>query len=176
MKILVAIDHSEASEAVIKEIAARPWPPKSCVEVLNVLEHAHLWTVSQTAEEAWQDSTALIDRAVQELRGRGVEATPRIASRRRKKRDPGPSQRNASGSGFRRLEWGVRAGKILPGKSRCVRYEPRAMFGGDRSDQGRQVSGCSQNTSSDRWLRVRGARRAIDCGKALAGMDRGRSV
>jgi nucleotide-binding universal stress UspA family protein len=78
MKILVAIDHSEASEAVIKEIAARPWPQKSCIEVLNVLEYAHLWTVSQTYEEAWQDSTALIERAVKELRGRGVEATPRM--------------------------------------------------------------------------------------------------
>jgi nucleotide-binding universal stress UspA family protein len=78
MNILIAIDHSEASEAVIKEIAARPWPPKSCMEVLNVLEHAHLWTVSQTYEEAWQDSTALIDGAVKELSGRGVEATPRM--------------------------------------------------------------------------------------------------
>jgi len=78
MKILVAIDNSDASEAIIKEIAARPWPPKSCIEVLNVLEYAHLWTVSQTYEEAWQDSTALIDRAVTELRGRGVEATPRM--------------------------------------------------------------------------------------------------
>jgi len=76
MKILVAIDHSEASEAVIKEIAARPWPPNSRIEVLNVLEYAHLWTVSQTYEEAWQDSTALIERAVEELRGRGVEANP----------------------------------------------------------------------------------------------------
>jgi nucleotide-binding universal stress UspA family protein len=76
MKILVAIDHSDASEAVIKEIAARPWPPKACIEVLNVLEHAHLWAVSQTAEEARQDSMDLINRAVKELRGRGVEATP----------------------------------------------------------------------------------------------------
>jgi len=76
MKILVAIDHSDASEAVIKEIAARPWPPKTCIEVLNVLEHAHLWAVSQTAEEARQDSTDLINRAVNELRGRGVDATP----------------------------------------------------------------------------------------------------
>lgn len=76
MKILAAIDHSEASEAVIKEIAARPWPAKSCVEVLNVLEHAHLWAVSQTAEEARQESMDLIDRGVRELRDRGVDATP----------------------------------------------------------------------------------------------------
>src|SRR6185312_4813199 len=60
MKVLAAIDHSEASEAVIKEIAARPWPPKSSIEVLNVLEHAHLWAVSETAEEARQRSTDLI--------------------------------------------------------------------------------------------------------------------
>jgi nucleotide-binding universal stress UspA family protein len=78
MKILVAIDHSEASEAVIKEIAARPWPPNSSIEVLNVLEYAHLWTVSQTYEEAWQGSTALLERAVKELRGRGVEAIPKM--------------------------------------------------------------------------------------------------
>ena len=76
MKVLAAIDNSDASEAVIKEIAARPWPPNSCIEVLNVMEHAHLWAVSQTAEEARQDSTDLIDGAVKELRGRGVEATP----------------------------------------------------------------------------------------------------
>jgi nucleotide-binding universal stress UspA family protein len=76
MKVLAAVDYSDASEAVIKEIAARPWPPKSCVEVLNVLEHAHLWAVGETAEEARQRSTDLIHRAVTELRGRGVEATP----------------------------------------------------------------------------------------------------
>jgi len=75
MKVLAAVDHSDASEAVIKEIAARPWPPKSCVEVLNVLEHAHLWAVGETAEEARQRSTDLIHRAAKELRDRGVEAT-----------------------------------------------------------------------------------------------------
>jgi nucleotide-binding universal stress UspA family protein len=76
VKVLAAIDQYDASEAVIKEIAARPWPPNSCIEVLNVLEHAHLWAVSQTAEEARQESLGLIHRAVTELRGRGVEATP----------------------------------------------------------------------------------------------------
>jgi nucleotide-binding universal stress UspA family protein len=75
MKILVAVDHSDASEAVIKEIAARPWPPKSRVEVLNVLEHAHLWAVGETAEEARQRSVDLINRAAKELCGRGVEAS-----------------------------------------------------------------------------------------------------
>ncbi|MBZ5633057.1 MAG: universal stress protein [Acidobacteriia bacterium] len=74
MKVLVAVDHSEASQAVLKEVAARPWPPKSCVEVLNVVEPAHLWTVSQTAEEAVRRSSDLVHRAAEELRAWDMEA------------------------------------------------------------------------------------------------------
>ena len=73
MKVLVAVDHSEASQAVLKEVAARPWPPKSCMEVLNVVEPAHLWTVSQTAQEAIRQSTDLVNRAAEELRGWDLE-------------------------------------------------------------------------------------------------------
>jgi len=75
MKILVAVDHSEASQAVLQEVAARPWPPKSCVEVLNVVEPVHLWTVSQTAEQVIRLSAELVHRAAGELRGKGLEAT-----------------------------------------------------------------------------------------------------
>src|SRR5579864_6663007 len=75
MKVLVAVDNSEASRAVLQEVAARPWPPKSCVEVLNVVEPAHLWTVSQTAEEAMRLSADLVHRATEELQGRGMEAS-----------------------------------------------------------------------------------------------------
>ncbi|MCU1336566.1 MAG: Universal stress protein family [Bryobacterales bacterium] len=75
MKLLVAIDHSEASQYVVKEIAARPWAPNSCAEVLNVVEPAHLWTASQTAEQAMKLSADLVHRPVEELRGRGLEAS-----------------------------------------------------------------------------------------------------
>jgi nucleotide-binding universal stress UspA family protein len=75
MKLLIAVDHSEASQAVVKEVAARPWPPKSCAEVLNVVEPAHLWTVSQTAEEAMGLSTDLVNRSAEELRSAGLEAS-----------------------------------------------------------------------------------------------------
>jgi nucleotide-binding universal stress UspA family protein len=75
MKVLVAVDHSAASQAVLKEVAARPWPPKTCVEVLNVVEPVHLWTTSQTVEEAAHQSTALVQAAAQELGAKGVEAS-----------------------------------------------------------------------------------------------------
>lgn len=75
MKVLIAVDHSEASQAVLKEVAARPWPPKSSMEVVNVVEPAHLWTFSQTVEQTLQLSTSLTNRAADELRKQGLEAT-----------------------------------------------------------------------------------------------------
>jgi nucleotide-binding universal stress UspA family protein len=38
MKILLAIDSSEYSAAAIKEVAKRPWPARSTVRVLSVVE------------------------------------------------------------------------------------------------------------------------------------------
>jgi nucleotide-binding universal stress UspA family protein len=73
MKVLIAVDHSAGSQAVLKEVAARPWPVKTCVEVLNVVEPAHLWAVSQTAEEAIRQSTDLVHRAAEELRAWDLE-------------------------------------------------------------------------------------------------------
>ena len=75
MRLLVAVDNSEASQAVIKEIAARPWPPKTCVEVLNVVEPADLWIGEQTVEQAMQISASLVRRTAEELRARDLEAS-----------------------------------------------------------------------------------------------------
>jgi nucleotide-binding universal stress UspA family protein len=74
MKLLVAVDHSETSQAVLKEVAARPWPVKTCVEVLNVVEPTHMWTFSETAEKAIQGSTDLVHRGAEELRAWDLEA------------------------------------------------------------------------------------------------------
>jgi nucleotide-binding universal stress UspA family protein len=74
MKLLAAIDHSDASDAVIREIAARPWPANSHVEVLNVAEPAHMWTLSQTAEEIKRLSVDMVRRVAEEFRGAGLDA------------------------------------------------------------------------------------------------------
>jgi len=75
MNVLVAVDNSEASQAVLQELAARPWPSDTCLEVLNVVEPAHLWTVSSTVEEAMQSSAVFVERAAGDLRTRGLEAS-----------------------------------------------------------------------------------------------------
>src|SRR5436190_9989462 len=74
MNVLAAVDNSEASQAVLQELAARPWPVGACLEVLNVVEPAHLWTVSSTVEEAMQSSAVFVERAAGDLRTRGLDA------------------------------------------------------------------------------------------------------
>lgn len=75
MNILVAVDGSEASQAVLREVAVRPWPGGTRLEVLNVVEPAHLWAVSSTVEEAMRLSGELVQRAAGDLRARGLEAS-----------------------------------------------------------------------------------------------------
>lgn len=59
---------------MLQQVAARPWPPQSSVEVLNVVEPAHLWVDSKTAQEAIRRSSDLVNRAAAALREKGPEA------------------------------------------------------------------------------------------------------
>ena len=90
MKVLVAVDHSEASKAVLKEVAARPWPIRTCVEVLNVVEPTHMWTVSQTAEEAIRLSSDLVTSRSRRAAGLGSGSGRRVPQGRCQADDPGP--------------------------------------------------------------------------------------
>ncbi|HEY2843597.1 MAG TPA: universal stress protein [Bryobacteraceae bacterium] len=75
MKVLVAIDDSPASQAVLREVALRPWPESSCLEVIHVVEPAHLWTDSATSDEAMRQAAQLVERAATELCGHNLEAS-----------------------------------------------------------------------------------------------------
>jgi nucleotide-binding universal stress UspA family protein len=75
MNILVAVDGSEASQAVLREVGVRPWPGGTRLEVLNVVEPSHLWTISSTVEQAMRLSAELVQRAASDLRARGLDAS-----------------------------------------------------------------------------------------------------
>jgi len=74
MKLLLAIDGSGPSRTALDEVAARPWPGGTQVHVLHVLEPAHLWTTSVTAEELAHRGGDLLRGAVERLRGAGLAA------------------------------------------------------------------------------------------------------
>jgi nucleotide-binding universal stress UspA family protein len=73
MKLLLAIDGSAAGRTALDEIIANPWPVGTTVEVLHVVEPAHLWTTSVTAEELTRRSAELLTGAVAQLRAGGLE-------------------------------------------------------------------------------------------------------
>jgi len=74
MKLLLAIDGSAPSRAALEEVAKRPWPAGTQVEVLHVVEAAHLWTTSSTAEELARRGGNLLTTAVAQLFASGLEA------------------------------------------------------------------------------------------------------
>ncbi len=74
MKILLAIDGSEPSKNALAEVVARPWPPRSTVDVVTVVEPAHLWATSETADIVFRRSTALLRATLEQLRAAGLDA------------------------------------------------------------------------------------------------------
>jgi nucleotide-binding universal stress UspA family protein len=76
MKILLAVDDSPHSAIAIKEVGARPWPPKSVVRVLTVVE-----PVPPPAAELWYDASGVPERIEKELRQRATLLTKKSAGK-----------------------------------------------------------------------------------------------
>ena len=79
MKILFAMDASPASQIALEEVAARPWPASSSIQVLSVIEPSHFWTTSDPAEQDPRRITGVIEAAIQRLRAAGLDATADVA-------------------------------------------------------------------------------------------------
>jgi nucleotide-binding universal stress UspA family protein len=85
MKILLAIDGSEFSDAAVEEVAVRPWPKGSAADVLTVYEPPALpatesWVLPQhyyeDMEKASQEQArAAITKAIERLRGGTTDLT-----------------------------------------------------------------------------------------------------
>lgn len=76
MKILLAIDSSEYSAAAIKEVARRPWPARSTVRVLSVVE-----PYPAIAVEPWYGGQQILENLDREMKRRATNLTKKIADR-----------------------------------------------------------------------------------------------
>jgi len=72
MKILLAVDSSASSDVALEEVATRPWPPGTNIEVLNVVEP---WDVPDLMEGLNRSATELLNRALRRLTDAKVKAT-----------------------------------------------------------------------------------------------------
>ena len=80
MKILLAIDETPASEVAVEEVAGRPWPEGTTVELLTIVEQGQLWAMSETLESAYHQAKDLVEKATAILRMCGINAHGNIAT------------------------------------------------------------------------------------------------
>ena len=80
MKLLLAIDNSEYSAAAIKEVANRPWPPKTIVRVISVVE-----SIPPSAAELWYDASGSFERVQQVMTKRAAELTQKTSETLKRK-------------------------------------------------------------------------------------------
>ncbi len=91
MKILLAVDGSDCSRAAVDEVARRPWPAKSCVKILSVVELPFLpttetWTLpddyynklEQAGREEAQAAVENAEKRVRESQGAALEISSKI--------------------------------------------------------------------------------------------------
>lgn len=76
MRILLAIDVSEASEAAASYVAECPWPPGATVEVLTVAEHQFLRHPLEFDAETKRRADELTAGVAERLRSAGICAVP----------------------------------------------------------------------------------------------------
>jgi nucleotide-binding universal stress UspA family protein len=80
MRILLAVDNSDYSAAATEAVARRPWPTRSTVRVLSVVE-----LLPVPASELWYDNRAGLDAAQREMRKNSIELTKRSAAKLERK-------------------------------------------------------------------------------------------
>jgi len=79
MNILLAVDASTASQAVVDQVAARPWPAGSQFQVLTVIEDIEPWALGSVADEIEACARQSVEVAAKHLLARGLTATTIVA-------------------------------------------------------------------------------------------------
>jgi nucleotide-binding universal stress UspA family protein len=74
MKVLVAIDCSPASERVVEEAAARPWPQDAIFSVVNVVDVQRFGRWPALIEDAKREAEQLVKRGTEQLVCKGLRA------------------------------------------------------------------------------------------------------
>jgi nucleotide-binding universal stress UspA family protein len=78
MKILLAVDPPEQSNAAISAVAQRPWPPNAIVEVLSVVEPSYVLDVPSLVEGLQEAAERTAQSAADQLRSSGLNATASV--------------------------------------------------------------------------------------------------
>ena len=75
MNVLLAVDSSAASQAAVREVAARPWPAGSIVRILSVVDPTYAWNAPGLKESLLKSAEDLVRCASEPLKSSGIETT-----------------------------------------------------------------------------------------------------
>jgi nucleotide-binding universal stress UspA family protein len=88
MKILIAIDGSDFSQAALESVIARPWPPRTEVKILNVVEPPSLLMEREMTgydpefEAVWKalrdQAKHLVEKAAEKMRAANFNVTTEL--------------------------------------------------------------------------------------------------
>ncbi len=78
MKILVAVDSSDASTIAAREAAARPWPAGTTVHVVSVVEPIYGWSAPDLEEALRQSAEQTVHCAAEYFKQAGLETTAAV--------------------------------------------------------------------------------------------------
>jgi nucleotide-binding universal stress UspA family protein len=78
MKTLIAIDSSTASQCVLKEAVARPWPANALFSIVNVVDVYHFAQLPAIVEDARRAATRLVQQATDKLCRAGLNANSEV--------------------------------------------------------------------------------------------------
>lgn len=78
MKVLIAIDSSDASQHVLAEAAVRPWPADTVFTVINVVDVYGLTRLPGMVEEGRRLGLALVHAAAEKLSRAGYKASAEV--------------------------------------------------------------------------------------------------
>ena len=78
MRVLTAIDSSSASQCVLEEAAARPWPASTLFSIVNVVDVYHFAQLPAIVEDARREATTLLWRATEKLSRAGLKVNGEV--------------------------------------------------------------------------------------------------
>jgi nucleotide-binding universal stress UspA family protein len=79
MRVLVAVDGSGSSEAVIREVTRRPWPAGSEIAVMTIVDPYFFTKAPLLLEEAKQSAQKSVEELARPLVEAGLQVSPTVA-------------------------------------------------------------------------------------------------
>ncbi len=75
MKILLAVDSSAASEVAVAEVAARPWPPGTSVDLISSVEVYSAWDAPGVTDAMFQAADDSVRSAAERVKAAGLDCS-----------------------------------------------------------------------------------------------------